>query len=460
VDDHRRRGGPSKKERAEALLSAGWGRGCTAVSTEPPSNYAALNEARAFWNASRKHLETTEGGTGGTGWPGRQISRSASDELPLVLENALVTAWTPWTFQQLSSRDDVVLLSPFGPYRPFDGPKQRRARLWEFCRYVQGAMPPHHDFLTGDGPCWQLTWRPPQALPRLAEVNDLLRSEALPEEWAELWVAPLGALRRFDHLAEETELLVAPLDGLVDVAVTDRSPQVASPCDADADLQSARLSPGDTLHLPRNAYFALKAGPGLRGATAERFVSGCGGRLAMALPSPQIPEEMAAFDEEENEVRGTLVFKPPVEILPKTRRTEEMQRKKLELLKKRKEDAEKLLKEKEQKEKEKRQQEMQVKKEKQRLELQKKEQERKRREEEEQRKKKDGGLDRLLHSLLDNISAPDITACGIDLNPARLRLLCKNLSENTWHGCKMGIEKAGWEILVGFEWCVLLILFI
>jgi hypothetical protein len=61
---------------------------------------------------------------------------------------------------------------------------------------------------------------------------------------------------------------------------------------------------------------------------------------------------------------------------------------------------------------------------------------------------------------LDNISAPDITACGIDLNPARLRLLCKNLSENTWHGCKMGIEKAGWEILVDFEWCVLLILFI
>lgn len=37
----------------------------------------------------------------------------------------------------------------------------------------------------------------------------------------------------------------------------------------------------------------------------------------------------AAFDEEENEIRGTLVFKPPVEILPKTRRTEEMQRRKL-----------------------------------------------------------------------------------------------------------------------------------
>ena len=35
---------------------------------------------------------------------------------------------------------------------------------------------------------------------------------------------------------------------------------------------------------------------------------------------------------------------------------------------------------------------------------------------------------------LDNISAPDITACGIDLNPARLRLLCKNLSDNTYLG--------------------------
>ena len=37
----------------------------------------------------------------------------------------------------------------------------------------------------------------------------------------------------------------------------------------------------------------------------------------------------AAFDEEENEVRGTLVFRPPVEILPKTKRTEEMQKRKI-----------------------------------------------------------------------------------------------------------------------------------
>jgi hypothetical protein len=33
-----------------------------------------------------------------------------------------------------------VLLSPFGPYRPFDGPKQRRARLWEFCRRWTGGI--------------------------------------------------------------------------------------------------------------------------------------------------------------------------------------------------------------------------------------------------------------------------------------------------------------------------------
>lgn len=33
------------------------------------------HQARAFWNASRKHLETTEGGTGGTG----QTSDSTAD---------------------------------------------------------------------------------------------------------------------------------------------------------------------------------------------------------------------------------------------------------------------------------------------------------------------------------------------------------------------------------------------
>ena len=40
-------------------------------------------------------------------------------------------------------------------------------------------------------------------------------------------------------------------------------------------------------------------------------------------------DAQAAFDEEENEVRGTLVFRPPVEILPKTKRTEEMQKRKI-----------------------------------------------------------------------------------------------------------------------------------
>jgi len=44
---------------------------------------------------------------------------------------------------------------------------------------------------------------------------------------------------------------------------------------------------------------------------------------------------------------------------------------------------------------------------------------------------------------LDNISAPDITACGIDLNPARLRLLCKNLSDNTYLGINERPEMRG-----------------
>ncbi|OLQ08448.1 Nucleotide-binding oligomerization domain-containing protein 1 [Symbiodinium microadriaticum] len=108
-----------------------------------------------------------------------------------------------------------------------------------------------------------------------------------------------------------------------------------------------------------------------------------------------------------------------------------MQKRKIEMLKKRKEDAENLRKEKEKQEAQRRQQELQVMKEKQRMEKKKKAEEQKRREEEEQRKKMEGGLDRILHSLTKNVSAPDITACGIDLNPARLRLLAKNLSENT-----------------------------
>ncbi|CAE8590285.1 unnamed protein product, partial [Polarella glacialis] len=108
---------------------------------------------------------------------------------------------------------------------------------------------------------------------------------------------------------------------------------------------------------------------------------------AVATPTGVTNEDMAGMDEEEMEVRGNLTFKPPIEILPKTKRTEEMQKRKIEDLRKKKEAAENLRKEKENAEKILRQKDLQAKKQKALIEQQRKEQERKRREEEEQRKK-------------------------------------------------------------------------
>jgi len=149
----------------------------------------------------------------------------------------------------------------------------------------------------------------------------------------------------------------------------------------------------------------------------------------MAAPAAEDP-----LDEEENEVRGTLTFKPPVEVLPKTKRTEELQKRKIEELRRKKEAAENLRKEKEQALALRRKEEQQAKKRKAQLEQQRKEQERKRREEEEMRKKMEGGLEQILHALAKNASAPDITVCGIDLSSVRLRLLAKALEVNT--SCK------------------------
>merc|ERR1719454_1853013 len=86
---------------------------------------------------------------------------------------------------------------------------------------------------------------------------------------------------------------------------------------------------------------------------------------------------------------GDLTFQPPIEVLPKTKRTEELQLRKQELLRERKEAAEAARRAREQEEAQKRM----------------KEEERKRREEEEQRKQLEGGLDRILEALNNNTSA-------------------------------------------------------
>mmetsp|Transcript_35981 Transcript_35981/g.66116 ORF Transcript_35981/g.66116 Transcript_35981/m.66116 type:complete len:395 (+) Transcript_35981:24-1208(+) len=147
----------------------------------------------------------------------------------------------------------------------------------------------------------------------------------------------------------------------------------------------------------------------------------------MAAPK----DDLAGYDEEEDEIRGTLRFKPPVAVLPNTRRTEELQKRKIEDLKRKKEMAENLRKEKEKEEALRRQREQQAKKELQRQEQRRREQERKRREEEEQRKKMEGGLEQILDTLNKNVSAPHITVCGIELTSVRLRLLTKAMENNT-----------------------------
>merc|ERR1719174_2537571 len=92
---------------------------------------------------------------------------------------------------------------------------------------------------------------------------------------------------------------------------------------------------------------------------------------------------------------GDLTFQPPVEVLPKTKRTAELQLRKQELLRERKEAAEAARRAREQEAKRMRALQDQ----------RRKEEERKRREEEEQRKQLEGGLDRILEALNNNSSA-------------------------------------------------------
>jgi len=134
---------------------------------------------------------------------------------------------------------------------------------------------------------------------------------------------------------------------------------------------------------------------------------------------------------EEDEVRGNLTFKPCVAVLPATKRTEELQKKKIEELKRKKEAKMQDLQRRQQEAAKRREREQQAKKQAQAAEQRRKEQERKRREEEEQRKKMEGGLEQILDSLNKNRSLPHLTARGIELTSIRLRLLTKSMETNT-----------------------------
>mmetsp|Transcript_75659 Transcript_75659/g.131094 ORF Transcript_75659/g.131094 Transcript_75659/m.131094 type:complete len:391 (-) Transcript_75659:266-1438(-) len=149
------------------------------------------------------------------------------------------------------------------------------------------------------------------------------------------------------------------------------------------------------------------------------------------MAAPEKEKELSIEDLEEDEVRGNLTFKPTVEVLPKTKRTEELQKRKLEELRRRKQEAEDLKKEKEKEEAARRQREKAAVRAQLQAEQRRKEQERKRREEEEMRKKMEGGLDQLLDALTKNVSAPHITVCGIELSSVRLRLLSQAMASNS-----------------------------
>eukprot|EP00927_Polykrikos_kofoidii_P035673 TRINITY_DN30220_c0_g1_i1.p1 TRINITY_DN30220_c0_g1~~TRINITY_DN30220_c0_g1_i1.p1 ORF type:complete len:399 (-),score=127.53 TRINITY_DN30220_c0_g1_i1:91-1263(-) len=148
----------------------------------------------------------------------------------------------------------------------------------------------------------------------------------------------------------------------------------------------------------------------------------------MAAP---VTEDLSAFDEEEPEIVGNLTFRPAYEILPKTKRTELLEAKKIEDLKRKKQEAEEAKKRREHEDAMRKKQEQHARKQQIAREHERRVQEQKIREEMESRKKMEGALDQILDSLHKNTSPPHITACGIELESVRLRLLTKALENNT-----------------------------
>jgi len=143
-----------------------------------------------------------------------------------------------------------------------------------------------------------------------------------------------------------------------------------------------------------------------------------------------MPEADEDSLKEQDVVVGNLTFKPVVEVLPATRRTEQVKKKREEDRERRKQELENQKKEREKEFAMRRQQEQKAIKQKQLQEQMRKEAERKRREEEDQRKKMEGGLEQILGALTANVSAPHITVCGIELSSVRLRLLTQAMSTN------------------------------
>ncbi|KAF4733066.1 hypothetical protein FOZ62_032423 [Perkinsus olseni] len=168
--------------------------------------------------------------------------------------------------------------------------------------------------------------------------------------------------------------------------------------------------------------------------------------------------EARAIDEfeDESEVRGTLYFSAPVEVLPRTQRTADLLASKAAERQRRREEAAALRRQKEEEEAQRRLREQEAKKLKLLMKQRQKEEEQRKREEEEQRKQLEGGLDKILaqlHQNTSNVQAVTLagmipadpgsgirflrlmygTSCTdncIDIGSVRLRLLCNALIAN------------------------------
>ncbi|KAF4710610.1 hypothetical protein FOZ63_005207 [Perkinsus olseni] len=143
--------------------------------------------------------------------------------------------------------------------------------------------------------------------------------------------------------------------------------------------------------------------------------------------------EARAIDEfeDESEVRGTLYFSAPVEVLPRTQRTADLLASKAAERQRRREEAAALRRQKEEEEAQRRLREQEAKKLKLLMKQRQKEEEQRKREEEEQRKQLEGGLDKILAQLHQNTSnVQAVTLAGIDIGSVRLRLLCNALIAN------------------------------
>lgn len=157
---------------------------------------------------------------------------------------------------------------------------------------------------------------------------------------------------------------------------------------------------------------------------------------------PEADDDMNAlkqFDEEELEVVGNITFKPSFEVLPDTKRTEELNKKRREALIRKREEAENAIKRKREEQAKRRQLEQQKKKQEEIRKKKEREAERKRLEEEEQMRQMQGGLNQIVDTMFKNTTAPHVSMCGISLYTepgpysVNLRLLTKSMADN--HSC-------------------------